>query len=59
MYGPSQAGTPAITLAAIASTILVPDNTPTKMPAAKISATTGRMLAAWHSMRSFCCFRLG
>ena len=52
-YGPIQLGTAAITLAAIASTIFVPDRMPTKMPAAKISDTTGSTFAACAVSRSF------
>ena len=59
MYGPIQSGTAAITLAAIASTILVPDRMPTKIPAPKISATTGSTFSAWWAMRSFWICRPG
>ena len=56
---PAPSGISATTFLAIASTIPVPDSTPVKTPAAKISDTTASTFGAWEAMRAFCCSSVG
>ncbi len=54
MCGPSDAGIAPATDFAIASVMPVPLRMPVKIPAAKITEITGKMLAACAAMRCFC-----
>ena len=54
MWGPIDGGMIWMIAVAIASTILVPERIPVKMPAAKIRPDTASAFPACAAMRSFC-----